>query len=75
MRIILFFNCVFLFSYGYVYSQKKIELSPCPGVLINNVCWAESNVDSPGTFSATPEPSYEKLLRSFTYSCFSKCLH
>ena len=60
MRIILFFNCVFLFSYGYVYSQKKIELSPCPGVLINNVCWAESNVDSPGTFSATPE-SYGML--------------
>jgi len=30
---------------------------PCPGVLINDVCWAEYNVDEPGTFAVTPEAS------------------
>ena len=30
---------------------------PCKerGVLVNGVCWAESNVDSPNTFAGTPE--------------------
>ncbi len=31
------------------------EAKPCPGVLINGVCWARSNVDAPGTFAHTPE--------------------
>ena len=31
------------------------EAKPCPGVLINGVCWARSNVDAPGTFASTPE--------------------
>lgn len=31
------------------------EAKPCPGVLINGVCWAKSNVDAPGTFAHTPE--------------------
>ena len=31
------------------------EAKPCPGVLINGVCWAKSNVDKPGTFAPTPE--------------------
>ncbi|MDE7373954.1 MAG: fibrobacter succinogenes major paralogous domain-containing protein, partial [Odoribacter sp.] len=29
--------------------------NPCPGVLINDVCWAECDVDAPGTFTASPE--------------------
>ncbi|WP_251621960.1 FISUMP domain-containing protein [Odoribacter lunatus] len=28
---------------------------PCPGLWINGVCWARSNVDKPGTFASTPE--------------------
>ena len=32
-----------------------LTVKTCPGVLINGVCWAESNVDEPGTFAATPE--------------------
>ena len=31
------------------------EAKPCPGVLINGVCWARSNVDAPETFAHTPE--------------------
>ena len=29
---------------------------PCPGVLINGVCWAEYNVDEPGTFANPGKP-------------------
>ncbi|MDE7374268.1 MAG: hypothetical protein K2M86_02920, partial [Odoribacter sp.] len=37
-----------------------LTVKPCPGTLINGVCWAESNVDEPGTFADTPE-SYGML--------------
>ena len=29
---------------------------PCPGVLINGVCWAKFNVDEPGTFANPQKP-------------------
>ncbi len=51
MKKILYLSCI-LFFCGYVFSQ---EAKPCPGVLINGVCWAKSNVDKPGTFASTPE--------------------
>ncbi|MDE5639989.1 MAG: gliding motility-associated C-terminal domain-containing protein [Odoribacter sp.] len=41
-------------AYLHLTVQQENEKS-CPGVLINDVCWAESNVDEPGTFAATPE--------------------
>ncbi|MCM1031794.1 MAG: fibrobacter succinogenes major paralogous domain-containing protein, partial [Oscillibacter sp.] len=39
----------------YALSQRNVVSKPCPGVLINDVCWARSNVDKPGTFVTTPE--------------------
>ena len=51
MKKILYLSCI-LFFCGYVFSQ---EAKPCPGVLINGVCWAKSNVDKPRTFASTPE--------------------
>ncbi len=39
----------------YALSQRNAISKPCPGVLINDVCWARSNVDKPGTFVTTPE--------------------
>ncbi len=43
-------------TYLHLTVQQENEKS-CPGVFINGVCWAESNVDKPGTFAATPESS------------------
>ena len=33
-----------------------LTVKPCPGVLINGVCWAEYNVDEPGTFANPGKP-------------------
>ncbi|MDE5638645.1 MAG: hypothetical protein K2I47_02445, partial [Odoribacter sp.] len=46
-------------AYLHLTIEQKCE-KPCPGVLINGVCWAKSNVGEPGTFAATPE-SYGML--------------
>ena len=46
---ILFFLCKDILA------QEPVTFSSCPGVLINGVCWAKSNVDKPGTFASTPE--------------------
>lgn len=53
---ILFYWCFFFLFCGQVFSQEreKVTPKPCPGVVINGVCWAECNVDEPGTFAATP---------------------
>lgn len=55
MRKILFFSCILFFLCAQIHAQERTNSNPCAGVLINGVCWAESNVDSPGTFAATPE--------------------
>lgn len=52
-RMILF--CMLFFFYEHLFSQVHTISDSCAGKLINGVCWAESNVDSPGTFAATPE--------------------
>ncbi|MCM1031377.1 MAG: hypothetical protein NC410_08075, partial [Oscillibacter sp.] len=58
-KMIILLMMIFLFI-GDVFSQSKFFFNSCPGVLINGVCWAKSNVDEPGTFAATPE-SYGML--------------
>lgn len=55
MRKILLFSCMLFFSCKYVHSQERTVSNPCAGVLINGMCWAECNVDSPGTFAANPK--------------------
>ena len=37
-------------------AQDLPKLKPCPGVWINEVCWAEYNVDTPGTFANSENP-------------------
>ncbi|MDE5610993.1 MAG: hypothetical protein K2I90_03130, partial [Odoribacter sp.] len=50
-------------SIVYLYLTVDTQCNmPCPGLWINGICWARSNVDKPGTFAATPE-SYGMLYK------------
>lgn len=51
----LLFSCILFLFCGHGFSQEHAVTKPCAGVLINGVCWAESNVDEPGTFAESPE--------------------
>ncbi|MDE5610441.1 MAG: fibrobacter succinogenes major paralogous domain-containing protein, partial [Odoribacter sp.] len=50
----MFFCILFLLCCGRVFSQGEGTVRSCPGVWINGVCWARSNVDKPGTFVSNP---------------------
>lgn len=51
----LLFGCLLFLFCGHGFPQSHVVFRPCSGVMINGVCWAESNVDSAGTFAAAPE--------------------
>lgn len=55
MKGTILFGCLLFLFCGHGFPQGHVVFRPCSGVMINGVCWAESNVDSAGTFAAAPE--------------------
>lgn len=55
MKGTILFGCLLFLFCGHVFSQGYAVFRPCSGVLINDMCWAENNVDRAGTFAAAPE--------------------
>ena len=51
-KVLLLCSILILF---FVYGVSQ-EIKPCPGVLINGVCWAEYDVDEPGKFANAAKP-------------------
>jgi len=54
-KTIIWYNYTDNVRFGKFYFKVEAPQPPCDGIMLNGVCWAERNVNMPGTFAASPE--------------------